>query len=214
MQIAFHMRKLGNQARLRFRMGTSVHNQRAESYNSILKRTWIKKWLTKYEAMMESGILELDNAIHINCLQYTHLPLLQEDLKIEQVLWNTHDIRKQRNAPGPFGKPDILHSLPPPGYGDMLCPVDEDLLDHAKTLIGEREEASQVANQEFRDICHTILQKSSFPGTADGCLAAYLMLVQEFTAAMNSNDIQTPRTFQDANEVYKVLHRHRVEVNH
>lgn len=27
MQIAFHMRKLGNQARLRFRMGTSVHNQ-------------------------------------------------------------------------------------------------------------------------------------------------------------------------------------------
>ena len=100
------------------------------------------------------------------------------------------------------------------GYGDMLCPVDEDLLDHAKTLIGEREEASQVANQEFQDICQSILQKSSFPGTADGCLAAHLMLVQEFTAAMNSNDIQIPPTFQEANEVYKVLHRQRMEGNH
>jgi len=99
------------------------------------------------------------------------------------------------------------------GYGDMLCPVDEDLLDHAKSLIGEREEASQVANQEFREICHNILEKGSFPGTVDGCLAAYLMLVQEFTAAMNSNDIQTSPTFQEANEVYKVLQRQRMEGN-
>ncbi|KAL7401725.1 hypothetical protein ABVT39_003861, partial [Epinephelus coioides] len=88
-------------------------------------------------AMMESGILELDNPIHINCLQYTHLPLLQEDLKTEQTLWNTHDIRKQRHAPGPFGKPDILYTSPPRGYADMLCPVDADLLDHAKKLISE-----------------------------------------------------------------------------
>lgn len=53
--------------------------------------------------------------LHSNCLQYTHLPLLQEDLKTEQIMWNTHDIRKQRNAPGPFGKPDLLYTSPPPG---------------------------------------------------------------------------------------------------
>ncbi|XP_034539065.1 uncharacterized protein LOC117812402 [Notolabrus celidotus] len=49
MQMAFHMRELGNQAWKCFRMGTSVHNQRAECFNSILKRTWIKKWLTTFE---------------------------------------------------------------------------------------------------------------------------------------------------------------------
>lgn len=52
---------------------------------------------------------------HSNCLQYSHLPLLQRDLKTEQTVWNTHDIRKQRNAPGPFGKPDLLFTSPPPG---------------------------------------------------------------------------------------------------
>lgn len=50
-----------------------------------------------------------------NCLQYTHLPLLERELNIEQRLWNTHDIRKQRNAPGPFGKPDLLFTSPPEG---------------------------------------------------------------------------------------------------
>lgn len=50
-----------------------------------------------------------------NCLQYTHLPLLQKELTTEQRLWNTHDIRKQRNVAGPFGKPDVLFTLPPQG---------------------------------------------------------------------------------------------------
>lgn len=87
----------------------------------------------------------------------------------------------------------------------MLCPVDTDLLDYAKELVSETEEPSMVANQEFRDMCHAILQNSHFPHTADGCLAAYLMIVQEFTAAMNRNTIPTPSTFADANEMYKVL---------
>lgn len=38
MQIAFRMKDLGDQAWQSFRMGTSVHNQRAESFNSILKK--------------------------------------------------------------------------------------------------------------------------------------------------------------------------------
>ncbi|XP_072572079.1 uncharacterized protein [Paramormyrops kingsleyae] len=211
MQMAFHMREQGNQAQQCFRMGTSVHNQRAECFNSILKRTWLKKWLITFEAMMESGILELDNPVHINCLQYTHFPLLQEDLKIEQILWNTHDIRKQRNAPGPFGKPDLLYTSPPPGYTDLLHPVDTDLLDYAEELISEKEEPLLVANQEFRDMCQTILENSHFPSTTDGCLAAYLMLIQEVTSAMNINTIPTPSTFAEANNIYKFLLRERME---
>lgn len=55
-----------------------------------------------------------------NCLQYTHLPLLERELNIEQRLWNTHDIRKQRNVPGPFGKPDLLFTAPPEGICFVL----------------------------------------------------------------------------------------------
>ncbi|XP_073716689.1 uncharacterized protein [Misgurnus anguillicaudatus] len=113
MQVAFHFRQASDHGRDSFRVGKSVHNQRAEFFNSILKKTWIKKWQVTFETMMESGILDLDNSVHINCLQYTHLPLLQKELTTEQRLWNTHDIRKQRNVAGPFGKPDVLFTLPP-----------------------------------------------------------------------------------------------------
>lgn len=213
MQVAFHMRELGNQAQQRFRMGTSVHNQRAECFNSFLKKTWIKKWLTAFEAMMQSGILELDNPVHINCLQYTHYPLLQEDIKMEQTIWNTHDIRRQRNAPGPFGKPAVLYTSPPPGYTDVLSPVDRDLLEYSKELTSDEEEPSLVANKEFRDICQKFLQNSHFPNTTDGCLAAYLMLVQGFTNAMNTHAMPIPSTYAEANDMYIFLLRERLEVS-
>ncbi|XP_052395059.1 uncharacterized protein LOC127943012 [Carassius gibelio] len=135
MQVAFHFRESGDQGRDSFRVGTSVHNQASECFNSMLKKTWIKKWQVTFEAMMESGMLNLDNPVHINCLQYTHLPLLERELNIEQRLWNTHDIRKQRNAPGPFGKPDLLFTSPPEGFADMFCKVDNDLLKYAEQLV-------------------------------------------------------------------------------
>lgn len=92
-------------------------------------------------------------------------------------------------------------SLPTVGFGDMLHPVDTDLFDYAKELISEKEEPSVVANQEFRDMCQTILQNCPFPCTTDGCLAAYLMLIQEFTSAMNRNTIPRPSTFAEANNI-------------
>ncbi|XP_041935212.1 uncharacterized protein LOC121697653 [Alosa sapidissima] len=209
MQTAFHVRQLGDQAWQCFRMGTSVHNQRAECFNSMLKRTWIKKWLTRFEGMMESGILELDNPVHINCLQYTHLEMLQEDLNIERTVWNSHDIRKQRHAPGPFGKPDVMYNSPPPGFADMLCPVDDDLLDFSQQIVSEENEHLRVANEEFQDLCGAILANSRFPHTLNGCFAAYLKLFEEITNCMNRNMLQTPSTFAEANELYKIMLRER-----
>lgn len=93
----------------------------------------------------------------------------------------------------------------------MLHIVDPDLLDYAKQLICEVEEPSLVANQEFRDMCQNILENSQFPCTPDGCLAAYLMLVQELTTAMNRNAVPTPSTFAEANDIYIFLKRQRME---
>ncbi|CAM4574908.1 unnamed protein product [Leuciscus chuanchicus] len=82
-----------------------------------------------------------------NCLQYTDLPLLERELDLEQTLWNNHDIRKQRNVPGPFGKPDLLFISPPEGFADMLCRVDDDLLQSAEQLVCGEDEPLLVANE-------------------------------------------------------------------
>ncbi|KAI7790056.1 putative zinc finger BED domain-containing protein 4-like, partial [Triplophysa rosa] len=49
MQVAFHFRQASDQGRDSFRVGKSVHNQRAEFFNSMLKKTWIKKWQVTFE---------------------------------------------------------------------------------------------------------------------------------------------------------------------
>ncbi|KAL0151658.1 hypothetical protein M9458_053059 [Cirrhinus mrigala] len=154
---------------------------------------------------MESGMLNLDNPVHINCLQYTHLPLLERELNIEQRLWNTHDIRKQRNVPGPFGKPDLLFTSPPEGFADMLCKVDDDLLKHAEQLVCGVDEPLWVANDAFRTISETVLQNTNFPSTPEGSLAAYLMLVEKFTTVLQTRGISIPSTFAEANEIYQLL---------
>lgn len=87
----------------------------------------------------------------------------------------------------------------------MLCLVDADLLDYAKQLVSREEEPSLVANQEFRDICQTVLGNSQFPCTTEGCLAAYLMVVEKITSVMSRDLIHTPSTFAEANEMYEAL---------
>ncbi|KAA0721237.1 hypothetical protein E1301_Tti023618 [Triplophysa tibetana] len=210
MQVAFHFRQATDQGRDSFRVGKSVHNQRAEFFNSMLKKTWIKKWQVTFETMMESGILDLDNPVHINCLQHTHLPLLQRDLTLEQRLWNTHDIRKQKNVAGPFGKPDILFTSPPQGFGDMLCTVDDDLLQYAEQFVCAADEPLLVANEAFKTISGAILRDTSFPSSPDGSLAAYLMLVEKFTTCLERRDIPIPSTFAEANQIYELLANERL----
>ncbi|KAK9976883.1 hypothetical protein ABG768_018704 [Culter alburnus] len=124
---------------------------------------------------------------------------------MEQRLWNTHDIRKQRNVPGPFGKPDLLFTSPPEGFADMLCKIDDDLLQYAEQLVCDVEEPLLVANEAFRRITEVILQDTNFSSSPDGLFSAYLMLVEKFTSVLDSRGISIPSTFAEANEIYQLL---------
>ncbi|KAA0721517.1 hypothetical protein E1301_Tti021238 [Triplophysa tibetana] len=132
------------------------------------------------------------------------------DLTLEQRLWNTHDIRKQKNVAGPFGKPDILFTSPPQGFGDMLCTVDDDLLQYAEQFVCAADEPLLVANEAFKTISGAILRDTSFPPSPDGSLAAYLMLVEKFTTCLERRDIPIPSTFAEANQIYELLANERL----
>ncbi|XP_069588382.1 uncharacterized protein [Ranitomeya imitator] len=126
LQTSFRQRHCDSLAGINsFRYGKSVHNQRAECFNSYLKKSWICLWQERFEKMVGSDILDISNPVHIHCLQFSFLQLIQNELKLEAMEWNNHNIRKQRGVVGPFGKPELLYYSPPEGQveGDYSCCV-------------------------------------------------------------------------------------------
>ncbi|KAM3929250.1 uncharacterized protein RB166_007058 [Leptodactylus fuscus] len=170
-----------------FRYGKSVHNQK----------------------MVGSGILDIANPIHINCLQMSFLQLIQTELKREASEWNNHKIRKQRGVGGPFGKPEILYLSPPEGASNQLQRVDPDLLEYASSYCCHTNEPLQVGNQSFRLLCAKQLHGNTFQGrsTIKDATASYLHLASYFMNGVQMSKADIPKNFNEANSIYDLMQR-------
>jgi hypothetical protein len=92
--------------------GRSTANQRIEGFWSQFKKMFSQYWINFFKDMIDEGIFDNSNPIHINCIQYCFMELLQSELNKCINEWNNHYIRKQKNAESPYGKPEILYKLP------------------------------------------------------------------------------------------------------
>ena len=61
--------------------------------------------------MNDSGLLEIGNVLHMECLWFCFSFLLQKDLDEVVENWNTHRIRRSGYGTMP-GVPDVLYYLP------------------------------------------------------------------------------------------------------
>ncbi|KAH3690697.1 hypothetical protein DPMN_190679 [Dreissena polymorpha] len=66
--------------------------------------------------MVDSGLLRIDDPVHLECLGFCFIPLIQRDLKSFTHLKNSHRIRQQRHVEAPNGIP-IVMSYQPKAYG-------------------------------------------------------------------------------------------------
>ncbi|KAK3107591.1 hypothetical protein FSP39_017899 [Pinctada imbricata] len=62
--------------------------------------------------MADYGILDTSDNVHLECVRYCFMPLINQELKRVINQWNIHRIRPSRNLDGPCGKPDILFFQP------------------------------------------------------------------------------------------------------
>lgn len=105
--------------------GTSMSNQRIESWWSILRKARAQFWINLFGDLRNDGHFNGSNE-HQCLLQFCFQHILQADLDECVELWNKHRIRPSRLAMCPGGVPNELYLLPHrSGSRDCGFPVND-----------------------------------------------------------------------------------------
>ncbi|XP_031573563.1 uncharacterized protein LOC116307446 [Actinia tenebrosa] len=91
---------------------SSTANQRIEAWWSIFRKSQSNWWLELFKDLKESGSFCNGNIIHVYCLRYCFMNIIQKELDSVAANWNEHRIRKNSTAECPNGIPDELFFLP------------------------------------------------------------------------------------------------------
>lgn len=149
--------------------GSSPSNQRIECWWSSFEHGRASWWI---DDMANTGLLDLGNILHMECLWFCFHGVLQEDLDNVRLHWNTHRIRPSRHGTVP-GIPEVLYHLPERSGGvdckvNVSCEKIQDLQLHIQDdddLEGER--------IIYQDYFHYVMESENFRKYPDTYVEAY-----------------------------------------
>lgn len=92
--------------------GRSTGNQRIEMLWSILMRGFTSFWRNFFKDMIDEGLFNNADPLHVECILLCFLPTIQRHLDHFAESWNGHRIRSQRSNECPSGIPNIMYHQP------------------------------------------------------------------------------------------------------
>ncbi|KAK3103526.1 hypothetical protein FSP39_019860 [Pinctada imbricata] len=104
-------------------IGRSTANQRIEMLWSFLKKHFTQFWRNTFKDMIDQNILNNTDAVHLECVRFCFLPIIQDHLDSFRQTWNIHRIRAQRRGELVSGIPNVLFRQPIL-YGATDCSFD------------------------------------------------------------------------------------------
>ena len=158
-----------------FRYGTSTANQRIEAWWSQLRRHRANWWINFFKDMTALGIFDASNEIHLQCIRFCFLPILQRELNDTVVLWNNHYIRASENGECIPGRPDVLYYTP--------------------TTSGRRDCKLSVNSADVT-AAYSLCKKLPYLGCSDEFL-------QLATLIMRDSNLSMPLTAQEGKELFE-----------
>ena len=162
-----------------FMYGRSVSNQRIEAWWSFFRKTDSDWWIKLFKDIRDAGIYCDSNPIHVECLKFCFMELIQDELKRVAEHWNLHRIRPCTNSNSPAGRPDVLYFLPElEETMDFSIPVPSHEMDLAIEE-GCDYDIEQPALGDFVELAHLIMDEEglTMPDDAEEALSLYIDLV-------------------------------------
>jgi len=146
-----------------FMHGKSTSNQRIERFWGHVRKNCAQFWMNLFKNMIDRQLFDNSNPIHIDCIRYCFMDLIQQDLNKVVKEWNLHPIRKQKND-GVFGKPEILYTQSD-RFGGEECglPIDMESINTCKEIYCE--DIIKESNKDFEDLLQVIMPETAKPST-------------------------------------------------
>ena len=151
-----------------FLYGRSVSNQRIEAWWSFLKKSNASWWIDFFKDMRDEGVFRDHDPIHVECLRFCFMPLIQEELHKVAKHWNLHNIRPSHNVESPSGRPDVLYFVPTwTNTRDYITEVDLDDVDVVEDICCDRTSPTHCS-EDCRELVDIIMQEEHLqvPSTA------------------------------------------------
>ncbi|XP_060608250.1 uncharacterized protein LOC132760318 isoform X1 [Ruditapes philippinarum] len=163
-------------SRLRsFIYGKSVSNQRIEAWWGTMRRQGIQWWISFFKDLKDNQEYDEINPLHVECLKFSFMHLIQAELDRIAVNWNLHSIRKQRNSEVPNGKHDLMYFVPElfggHNYGKI---VDQNDVDACCEMYGLRR---TTCIKEFQDLVKLLKPDIRIPMDVQDALELYRELL-------------------------------------
>lgn len=77
----------------------------------MFRRSWSSWWINYFKDLVDSGLLDTSNKLHIECLWFCVYDILQRELDDVKESWNSHYVRASRHYTC-HGIPNKLYFTP------------------------------------------------------------------------------------------------------
>ena len=149
-----------------FRYGLSTANQRIEAWWSQLRRHKANWWMNFFKDMTTEGLFDSSNEVHLQCIRFCFLPILQKELHDTVELWNNHYIRASKNGECIPGRPDVLYYTPE-SSGGRDCKLE--------------------VNDRDLTIAYSLCEKLPYLGCTDEFLQLITLVMRDGNLSMPTN---------------------------
>ena len=164
-----------------FLCGKSVSNQRIEAWWGQLRKGLSDWWISHFKDLRERGLYCDANVVHVECLQFCYMSVIEEELQRAARLWNLHRIRPSTNNTSPHGRPDMLYFLPEmSNTRDYKHEIDMDDIDIAREMCCY-DQPQTTCSPEFNALATFIMAEEGFnmPTSGNEARDLYLALINE-----------------------------------
>ncbi|XP_078328013.1 uncharacterized protein LOC144623471 [Crassostrea virginica] len=167
-----------------FIYGSSNRNTRIERFWRNMREMAGNTWINHFKHMADYGIIDTSDIVHIECIRYCFLQLIDSELDGVARHWNEHRIRKCKNVDLPAGKPDVLYFQPETFLArDYQMPLNGRLV-AIERQYGQNPPVRCVSN-EFEELAWHMIRQNYLaypPTTRDEATNLFVQLTNLITA--------------------------------